>query len=165
MSLAVKTRSRDQIRETLAPVTTALREQLGDRLVAVVLFGSRARNEAGIDSDWDLLLIADELPQKAFDRHLFVKQLLPPLWRGIVTIVAKTPQEFDASVQALYLDIAIDGIFLADKENYATDRLAFLKRQMAERGLYRVREGEALLWRWQLATPSDWSFEWEEALT
>ena len=161
----VKTGQRNGIHEALGPLTDALRERLGDRLVAVVLFGSRARNEAGVNSDWDLLLIADELPQKTFDRHLFVKRLLPPAWRGIVSIVAKTPQEFDASVQALYLDIALDGVVLADKEKYVTDRLAFLKRQMDERGLYRKREGEALLWRWQVTPKGDWSFEWEKALT
>ncbi len=161
----MKTRQGNGIRKALRPLTDAFHEQLGDRLVAMVLFGSRARNEAGVDSDWDLLLIADELPQKAFDRHLFVKRLLPSDWRGIVSIAAKTPQEFDASVQALYLDIALDGIVLFDKETYVTERLAFLKRQLAEQGLYRMKEGESLLWRWQVDPHGDWSFEWEPTPT
>ena len=30
---------------------------------------------------WDLLLVARQLPQKLFQRHLQLKQILPPLWR------------------------------------------------------------------------------------
>ena len=39
----------------LSPVLDALRNGLGDDLVAVVLFGSQARGEADPQSDWDLL--------------------------------------------------------------------------------------------------------------
>ena len=35
-----------------------------DRLVAVVLFGSRARGEGSETSDWDLLVIAEGLPPR-----------------------------------------------------------------------------------------------------
>ncbi|MFN3762676.1 MAG: hypothetical protein ACK4WK_05665 [Anaerolineae bacterium] len=37
--------------EPLDSVVTALRNSLGDRLVAVVLFGSRARGEADRDNE------------------------------------------------------------------------------------------------------------------
>jgi|CXWJ01.1.fsa_nt_gi predicted nucleotidyltransferase len=163
MPLTVEVTKRNKTRELLKPMLLTLQEQLGERLVAIVLFGSRARNEAKVESDWDLLLIADDLPQKALDRHLFVKQLLPIQWRSVVSILAKTPDEFDAAVQALYLDIAVDGMILADTQNYVTKRLAFLKRQLAERGLYRVREGSDMIWRWQEAPQGNWSIEWEEA--
>ncbi|MGB9870548.1 MAG: nucleotidyltransferase domain-containing protein [Anaerolineae bacterium] len=55
----------------------ALREGLGDRLIAVILFGSRARGEADTDSDGDLLVIARYLPQKPFQRHLFLEAITP----------------------------------------------------------------------------------------
>ena len=80
MPLTVEVTKRNKTRELLKPMLLTLQEQLGERLVAIVLFGSRARNEAKVESDWDLLLIADYLPQKALDRHLFVKQLLPIQW-------------------------------------------------------------------------------------
>lgn len=38
---------------TLGPVIEFLRTGLGDNLVAVVLFGSRARVEAGSESAWE----------------------------------------------------------------------------------------------------------------
>ncbi|MBK8432567.1 MAG: nucleotidyltransferase domain-containing protein [Chloroflexi bacterium] len=60
--------------EQLQPVTSALQEALGDDLVALVLFGSRARGDARPDSDWDLLLIAEGLPERPFARHLALKR-------------------------------------------------------------------------------------------
>jgi predicted nucleotidyltransferase len=161
----VESLQHNKLRQTLNPLTAALREQLGERLIAIVLFGSRARGEADAGSDWDLLLIADELPRKAFDRHLFIKQLLPPDRRGIVSVLAKTPEEFDAALQTIYLDIAVDGIILFDKNNYMADRLAILNRQLEAHGLYRVRQGRDMLWRWVKEPHAEWSFEWEELPT
>jgi predicted nucleotidyltransferase len=51
--------SSETLSVVLAPVLETLRNGLGDDLVAVVLFGSRARGEAGPESDWDLLLIGE----------------------------------------------------------------------------------------------------------
>jgi len=60
----------------LKQIVTALQAALADRLVAVVLFGSQARGDASQDSDWDVLVIAEALPEKSFERHMFVKRLL-----------------------------------------------------------------------------------------
>jgi predicted nucleotidyltransferase len=160
MSPSADSLQQKKLRETLAPLTDALHEQLGERLVAIVLFGSRARGEADAESDWDLLVIAEGLPPKVFDRHLFIKQLLPQTWRGVTSALAKTPEEFDSAIQSIYLDIAVDGIILTDKKNYMADRLALLNRQLESQGLYRVREGGDMLWRWAAAPRDEWSFEW-----
>jgi len=45
--------------------TEALRERLGERLLAVALFGSVARGEATPDSDIDLLVVVSD----ALRRH------------------------------------------------------------------------------------------------
>jgi ketosteroid isomerase-like protein len=45
--------STEPLSVTLGPVIESLRAGLGDNLVAVVLFGSRARGEAGPESDWE----------------------------------------------------------------------------------------------------------------
>ena len=39
-----------------------LRQQLGPHLKQVILFGSRARGDSSPDSDYDCLLIMDQLP-------------------------------------------------------------------------------------------------------
>ena len=52
---------------------TALREALGDSLIAVVLYGSQAIGEAHDQSDWDLLLIAENLPEKPLAQTFFLE--------------------------------------------------------------------------------------------
>lgn len=116
----------------MAAVLSALQQGLGDSPVAVVLFGSRARGEADANSDWDLLVIAHDLPEKPFQRHLHLKQMLPADWRGQVAVLAKTPAEFESYLTSLFLDIALDGIILHDTQGYMTGRLAHLRRLIQE---------------------------------
>jgi len=139
-------------------VIEALRNGLGDDLLAVVLFGSRARGEATAESDWDLLLIARNLPSKTLARHFYLKTMLPASWRARVSLLAKTPQEFEAHIPPLYLDIALEGIVLYDPKHYITPRLAWLRRQIEARGLRRRHLGRDLVWD----SPSPaWAFGWE----
>lgn len=133
----------------LEPVVSALQHHFGPNLVAVVLFGSRARGDHQPESDWDLLVVARQLPQRTFQRHLHLKRLLPPLWRGQVSILAKTPAEFEAGVPALFLDIALDGIILYDVDNYMSGRLTRLRELIREAGLYREQRGRDLIWQWR----------------
>jgi uncharacterized protein len=109
--------------DILPQTVRALQTALGDRLVAIVLFGSRARGEASPESDWDLLVIAKALPQKPFTRRLFLKRLLPSSCRGALSVLARTPEEFEAHLPSLYLDIALDGRILYDPRQYAAKRL------------------------------------------
>lgn len=59
------------------------------------------------------------------------------MWRGRISILAKTSTEFEAHVPALFLDIALDGIILCDTDGYMAKRLAYLERWIRKRGLYR----------------------------
>jgi hypothetical protein len=152
-----------QGQEYLTEVVTALRQGLGQDLVAIVLFGSRARGEAEEASDWDLLLVARNLPEAAFQRHLLLKRLLPPAWRGQTAILAKTPPEFKARLPDLFLDIALDGIVLHDLDGYMAGRLARLKRLIEKHGLRRERVQDSLTWRWQRFPGFGWSLKWEAA--
>lgn len=153
----------DNIRRQMAVVLSALERSLGDSLVAVVLFGSRARGEADETSDWDLLLIARDLPQKPFQRHLYLKQMLPADWRGQVAILAKTPTEFESYLSSLFLDIALDGIILHDPQGYMADRLARLQRLIRNQGLRRTQIEHDMVWRWQRFPGLNWTLEWEMA--
>jgi predicted nucleotidyltransferase len=146
----------------LAEVVLALKQGLGEDLVAVVLFGSQARGEAAAESDWDLLVLAHHLPEKTLQRHFRLKELLPAAWRGRISALAKTPGEFESRLPALYLDIALDGVVLYDSGDYVTQRLAYLKNLLARRGLRRERAGREMTWRWQQVPRLDWALEWEE---
>ncbi len=152
-----------QAQSSLAEVVAALKRRLGDSLVSIVLFGSRARSEAGETSDWDLLIIARHLPDKTMERHMAFMSMLPVEWRGHVSVLAKTPQEFEARLPSLYLDIALDGLVLYDTGKYITERLARLRRLVQEQGLYRETTEHDLIWRWQHFPGFNWSLEWEAA--
>jgi predicted nucleotidyltransferase len=145
----------------LGPALEALKTALGERLLAVVLFGSRARGEASAGSDWDLLVLAEGLPAKPFDRHLFLKRQLPPDCRGAVSLLAKTPQEFEASLPPLYLAIALDGQILYDPRTYVAQRLAALRHSMEEAGLHRQRTRAGEVWRWERAPANSQMLGWE----
>ena len=139
----------------------ALRGTFGDRLVAVVLFGSRARGDARETSDWDLLVIAEGLPESLFERRLFVTRALSPKGHGSISILARTPAEFESRVPSVYLDIAVDGRVLYDPRGYAAERLASLQRLLKRLGLYREHTKAGDLWRWQEEPSGPWSLKWE----
>ena len=145
----------------MTSVIATLKQALDDNLVAAVLFGSRARGEADETSDWDLFVVAHHLPENSFQRHLYLKKMLPDIWRRQIAIVAKTPEEFEAYLPSLFLDIALDGIILHDSDGYMADKLTRLRRLIQAEGLRREQIKDDLVWRWQKFPGFDWSLEWE----
>lgn len=107
-------------------------------------------------------MLAHYLPSRILERHQRLKRLLPDAWRGQVSVLAKTPLEFEAHLPALWLDIAVDGIALYDPEGYATDRFAKLREMIQRRGLIRARTGRDLIWRWEHFPGFKWSLQWEQ---
>ena len=91
-----------------------LRKHLGDRLDAVVLFGSRARGEATGESDWDLLIIVEGLPRSPLARKRLWLSIVPREWRTRASPLLRTPEEWYGRVMPLSLDIALDGRVLYD---------------------------------------------------
>ncbi|MGF1472623.1 MAG: nucleotidyltransferase domain-containing protein [Rubrobacteraceae bacterium] len=146
-----------------AGVVSGLREGLGEDLVSVVLFGSRARGDVREGSDWDFLVIARGLPEGTLERVFRVKKMVPPPHRGAASLLAKTPEEFTAGLPGLYLDIALDGVILHDTGGYIAGRLEALRTLIHRKGLRREREGRDLIWHWEQFPGRDWSLEWEEA--
>ena len=59
------------------------------------------------------------------ERHILLKRFLPAVYRGAVSLLAKTPQEFEEKISSLYLDIAQDGKILFDPQGYAHREVAF----------------------------------------
>ncbi len=136
------------VTEILDPVVQALRAGLGERLIAIVLFGSRARGEATEDSDWDLLVIANGLPEGFMERNFLLKQLLPPEWRGSVCLLVRTPSELENRIASLHLDIALDGKILYDPFGFAAHWLEKLRDFVGKTGLVRERVEFGEEWFW-----------------
>jgi predicted nucleotidyltransferase len=139
---------------------TALQEGLRECLVAVVLYGSRARGQAHEASDWDLFIIATDLPMQLWERRILLKRFLPTAYRGAVSLLAKTPQEFEEKISSLYLDIAQDGQILFDPQEYAQRHLAVLQRLMVKKGLCRKKSPSGEVWRWRQKPRQPWALQW-----
>jgi predicted nucleotidyltransferase len=76
----------------LSQIVTALQEGLGERLIAIVLYGSRARGQARRASDWDLFVIASDLPAQLWERHILLKRSLPAAYRAQFLCWPKLPR-------------------------------------------------------------------------
>ena len=154
------TQGRPEAADLAAQTVEALRKALFGRLVSVVLFGSRARGDARETSDWDLLVIAEGLPAKSLNRNLYLRGLLPPEWRGSISLLAKTPEQFRGSVASLFLDVALDGQVLYDPQGFAAARLDALRREIGRLGLRRERTPEGFDWLWRVPPAGPWSLSW-----
>ncbi len=150
------------IEETLQEIPAAALAGFGERLVSIVLFGSHARGEAREDSDVDLLIIAEGLPARPILRNQTIRQFLPEGLRGRVSILAKTPGEFSATLPGLYLDIALDGNILYDKDNFANQKLAALRQLTQKKGLERNKVGNDFVWSWAKFPGFNWTLAWDE---
>ncbi len=73
---------------------------------AVILFGSQARGDAGCLSDYDLLVVADELPTDFWERLNLLWEDKPPL----VDVLGFTEEELMACLhRGLILDALLEG--------------------------------------------------------
>lgn len=76
----------------------------------VVVFGSVARGDFNASSDVDVLVIADQLPDRALDRNSAIG--IPP---ARVSFVAWTPEEWSAERRRrnpIVLDVEAHGVIL-----------------------------------------------------
>ena len=103
----------------LMPVVQAFQDRLGDDLIAIVLFGSQARGEATSTSDWDIFLIAHSLPVSTFQRHLYLKEIIPSDWRSLIAIIAKTPEEFESHLSVRFWQRIVGGL-VGEAQNFGS---------------------------------------------
>jgi predicted nucleotidyltransferase len=82
-------------RAALAAFVARLRQQYGDDLLRVVLFGSKARGDADKESDLDVLVVV-RVPLEDYDRH----------WMQIVDLAWETGFERDLVFSPLIKDEA-----------------------------------------------------------
>lgn len=137
----------------------AYKAYLGDKLISMVLFGSRARGDYAKSSDFDILIIAESLPERYLARMGYIRAPLSN-FEEKVSVIAKTPEEFDSCFPPLYLDIALDGKILMDKDNFMENRLKNIRRIIEDAALNRVKVEDELLWRWKSPKKPGWELDW-----
>lgn len=130
----------------------------GERLVAVVVFGSVGRGDMRPDSDIDLLVVADPLPRRRLARVAEFRQVeeaVAPLLeecreQGVTTMLSpvfRTPAEIRRH-PPLLLDMTEDAWILYDRDHFFARELENLRRRLRELGARRHRMGHA--WWWDL---------------
>ncbi len=125
-------------------------------LVSFVVYGSVARGNAKKDSDVDLLIIADNLPDryerfrtfdKAEEKILEkIKELRKEGYYVFFSPVIKSREEAGL-ITPLYLDMVEDAVVLYDKDEFFTKVIGKLKKRLNELGAERIRLGRKWYWR------------------
>lgn len=135
-----------------------LAQGLGERLMGVALFGSRARTGGHVGEDWDLFVVARDLPDHPFDRDDLIRRIAGGGFQFLIV----SPEQFESSrFPGIYLDIGLDGIVVWERDNYLSERLGRIRRIIEQAGLVRGRD---LCWRWLRRVPprpGRWAIDWE----
>jgi predicted nucleotidyltransferase len=146
----------DALRAAAERYAALLRDAFGDQLVSVVLFGSVARGEARPDSDIDLLVVAEDLPDGRFARLQLLERVdkaFDPELAGLratgltprVTPLLKSREEA-AEIVPLYLDLVEDGRLLYDPDGFFRSVLDRLIASMRRLGSERRVRGKVRYW-------------------
>lgn len=135
-----------------------------EKLITLAIFGSVARERMNPESDVDLLIIAENLPQgrmkriREFDK--IEKKLEPDLAvmqkKGIHTCfspIFKAPEELKRG-SPLFLDMVFDLKILYDKGDFFRNYLADFKKRLDKLGAKRIVQGER--WYWILKPDYKW---------
>ncbi len=136
-----------------------LKKAFGDYLKTVVLFGSRARGKTTEDRDHDIFLVIEGLPDGQLKRQKEIRISILDIPIRINT-VAKTPEEVEANLTPLLLEICIDGICLFGEEYFEIYRQKALNA-VKHSGLKRKQVGREWYWQFTEIPDKEWELTWE----
>jgi predicted nucleotidyltransferase len=149
-----------KLRTTFSHLVDRLREECtrhyGDRLVSLVLYGSTARSTMRPDSDIDVLIVADPLPEgrmprmREFDavEQALSGDLAEAAAQGVHTYLApvfKTPEEVQRG-SPLFLDMTLEARTLFDRGDFFARYLDGLRARMRKLGSRRMEFGGGYYW-------------------
>jgi predicted nucleotidyltransferase len=142
----------------LDALLAACREHYRRRLVSLVVFGSVGRRTMRPDSDIDLLVVADPLPDgrmRRMEDFAPIERIMDPVLMEKQTVgvttrlspVFKTPAEIVAG-SPLLLDMTQDSRALFDADDFFGLQMRDLDARLKRLGARRVFKGDA--WWWDL---------------
>jgi predicted nucleotidyltransferase len=131
----------------------------GQRLISVVVFGSVGRGAQTYNSDIDILIIAEGLPNgrmKRIREFESVEEKIEPFIKSLrqkegintyISAIIKSPEEVEKG-SPLFLDMVEDARILLDKDHFFGKILEKLEKRLKELGARRIWKGNA--WYWDL---------------
>ncbi len=141
----------------------ALQRAFGSRLKTAVLFGSQARNEARPNSDHDVFVVVEGLLREPVGRQQELRAALRDSLAdlpGSISLVGRTPSEFESDLTPLYVDICSDGVCLYGESYFEPFRKRALAGLKAS-GMKRQRIGNTLYWMFTDGRVRDWEWTWD----
>jgi hypothetical protein len=150
---------KERFKELERRLLAEIRSFYGERLVSVILFGSVAREAQSFDSDLDLLVIAEGLPQgrmKRIREFGSVENKVEPFLKTLqqkegintyISAIIKSPEEAEKG-SPLFLDMVEDAKMLFDRDGFFAAVLERLRKRLKELGSKRIWQGNA--WYWDL---------------
>ncbi len=124
----------------------------GDRLVSLVVFGSVGRGTPRPDSDIDILVVADPLPDGRIPRVREFDAVEKSVVSGKpadsahrLSAIFKTPREVRRG-SPLFLDMLDDGRLLFDRDGFFAGELAALKTRLDKLGSKRIWKDDTSYW-------------------
>ncbi len=128
----------------------AVSSHYGDRLVSLAVFGSIARRVHTPESDVDVLIISDDLPDGRLARvreFAFAEEVIEQeMGRELMlSPVLKTPNEASHGSPLLW-DMVDYSDILYDRDDFLAKLLNRTKERLTELGARRVQRGNAWYW-------------------
>lgn len=146
--------------EYLGQSVRLLREELGDNLVSLALYGSVARGDASTESDLDLLVVLRDAAEVYYERLRPFVSVVRRLRRtaaaagarergllGEPSFVVLTRREALQS-RLLYLDMVAEAKLLIDEEGFLRERLDRTGERLRHLGSRRIHTERG--WYWEL---------------
>lgn len=152
---------REKISELIEKLKAEVITCYGQRLVSLVIFGSAARGTMRPDSDLDILICAENLPQgrrsrlKEFQKveqslTEFLKELKASRIYTALAPIIKTPNEVEFG-SPIFLDMIDNSKIIYDTNSFFENYLRELKQKLEKQGSKKIKFGNT--WYWEL-TPS-----------
>lgn len=133
-----------RILELAAEASRALVKELGDKIVAVALFGSWARNEASDRSDVDFFVVVKDF--KNGNRRFKIYHCLRSALKRDVTIVDVEDSALfreDLTITPLLLNIAWDSVILYDPSGKLKGLFERIKNAVKDKlERYKTKDGK-----------------------
>jgi len=131
-----------KIEKDLISFVETLKEEWGESLISVVIFGSYVSKMAKPDSDIDLLIVKRSFPKSRLER----RKEMHPIYqkssqnlRDKLSTVLLTPEEAEIT-KPFYLDMTLYSRILFDRDNFFERILIRLKKRLLELNAQRKRD-------------------------